>query len=67
MGDKLTDNDIFDFGRVHKGKAMANVPADYLLWFKENVKKTSNTRPIHNYIKENWDSIEIELKRMGKL
>lgn len=31
------DNDLMPFGK-HKGKAMANVPADYLLWLNDQSK-----------------------------
>jgi len=34
---KATDETIMPFG-AHKGKKLANVPADYLIWMYENNK-----------------------------
>lgn len=35
----MKDTDLMPFGK-HKGEAMANVPASYLVWFyDENIKK----------------------------
>lgn len=31
--EKLTDTDLMPIGKQYLGKAMANVPEDYLLWF----------------------------------
>ena len=58
----LGDNDLMPFG-LYKGKAMANVPASYLKWVKDEVKKNDLTKPVLKYIKKNWDAIEIELKK----
>lgn len=32
---KLDDNDPMPFGE-HKGKKMADIPASYLLWYRDN-------------------------------
>lgn len=47
----LTDICPMPYGK-HKGVAMANVPADYLLWLHDNDKCTS---PVAKYIDDNMD------------
>lgn len=47
----FTDNSIMPFG-MHKGKAMANVPANYLLWLNEQSVTHSQLK---EYIKNNLD------------
>lgn len=61
----MEDTDLMPFG-LYKGKEMANVPASYLKWVKDTVKKNDLTKPVLKYIKDNWDSIEIELKKESK-
>lgn len=58
----MTDSDLMTFGK-YKGTAMANVPATYLRWVKENVQKNSITAPVIKYIWDNWDAIKLELKK----
>ncbi len=53
---KLTDNSLMPFG-VHKGKKMADVPAQYLLWIYEQ------NLDVMNYIKENMDVLRQEIKK----
>lgn len=55
---KLTDESKMPFG-AHKGKAMANVPDDYLKWLWNN-SKTGNGN-VKEYIKENADVLGIKL------
>lgn len=48
------------FGR-HKGKAMANVPAKYLLWFYNNADAmTESAKAVRRYILDNLDVIKKE-------
>ena len=46
---KIEDTEIMPFGK-HKGKKLANVPADYLLWLYDNDKCYGTIR---QYIQEN--------------
>lgn len=41
----LTDESQMPYG-AHKGKKMANVPAEYLLFLYENDRSTMKSRPI---------------------
>lgn len=56
---ELTDNSLMPFG-VYKGEKMANVPAKYLMWLYDNNKCN---QPVKEYIEENMDAIELELKK----
>ena len=56
----LTDNDKMPFGK-YKGEKMANVPADYLMWVYDNNIVIGDVR---NYIRDNLDVIQAEIKRM---
>lgn len=51
---KFTDNTIMPFGE-HKGKALVNVPANYLVWLY-NSNLTDG--PLKDYIKENMDQLK---------
>lgn len=52
----LTDNDPMPYG-IHKGKALANVPASYLLW----LYKWNQAEPaVRAYIEDNLDILENE-------
>ena len=60
----MDDNSIFPFGKTHKGKKMANVPDDYLLWFwGENCVEFragnlyGQKRDIMVYIDDNFDDL----------
>ena len=52
----LTDKSIMPFGK-HKGVAMANVPAQYLIWLYENDKCNSEVK---EYIEDNMDILKKE-------
>ena len=54
----LEDTDIISFG-IHKGKALANVPADYLLYLYDNDKCNAKLKA---YIESNLDVLKSELK-----
>lgn len=63
---ELTDKSPMPFGK-HKGTAMANVPASYLLWLWE---QWNNSMPegyanesVKAYIKDNLDELEMEVKK----
>lgn len=58
----LIDEDLMPFGKF-KGEKMANVPAKYLAWGKRTWHKTPWTEPVLKYIWDNWDAIELELKK----
>ncbi len=49
--EELTDFSIMPLG-VHKGKTMQEVPADYLIWYRENSK--SPNPQLMAYIIDNW-------------
>lgn len=55
----MTDESLMPFGK-HKGKAMANVPAHYLLWLWENADLRD---PLKAYISENLEVIKDEIKK----
>lgn len=55
----LTDNDPMLFG-IHKGKAMANVPDDYLIYLLNNNKCNDE---IKEYILDNINVIEHNTKK----
>lgn len=50
----MDDNSIMPWG-VHKGKKMANVPDDYLVWIYDNNKCSGEVR---KYIEDNLDSLK---------
>lgn len=52
MPTTFTDNSIMPFG-IHKGKALANVPNDYLLFLHDRGKMGQ----LETYIKDNYDAI----------
>jgi len=65
MSKALIDTDPMPFGRF-KGTALANVPASYLRWVKENVYKNPSNEGLFKYIYENWDAISKELENEEK-
>lgn len=69
MSEPLTDKDIMPFGG-YKGKAMADVPAGYLNWLKNQYEingcRGEDNERVRQYINENWDAIELELRKGGK-
>ena len=54
---QFTDKSIMPFG-MHKGKQMADVPAEYLLFLYENNKCYGDVK---NYIKENLEVIKSQI------
>jgi len=56
----LKDSDILDWGKEHKGKALANVPASYLIWMYEKAKGVPLKYRL--YIKDNLDVLEKEVR-----
>lgn len=52
----MTDNTIIQFG-THKGKALANVPAAYLLWLYEIGKAFGDLKA---YIEDNLEILRNE-------
>ena len=57
----LTDNSPFPFGQ-HKGKAMINVPAQYLLWCLEQ-DWFKSWEAVELYILDNKEVIEQQAKK----
>jgi len=51
---KATDETIMPFG-AHKGKKLANVPANYLIWMYENKRLFPY---LEEYVKDNWSVLE---------
>lgn len=58
----LNDDSLMPYG-VHKGEKMANVPATYLMWLYNENKCNKDVR---DYIDDNLDVLEKEVKRNGK-
>lgn len=58
---KTNDKYIMPFGK-HKGEAIGDVPASYLLWFFEQ-PWARKYRPVYNYIFENKEYLEEENER----
>ncbi|WP_281167194.1 putative quorum-sensing-regulated virulence factor [Proteiniphilum acetatigenes] len=44
----------------HKGEKMGNVPAEYLMWLYDNDKCD---KAVKDYIEDNLDVIQVEIKR----
>lgn len=59
---KFTDKTLMPFGK-HKGTALANIPANSLIWYYEN---TQLSAPLKIYIEENMDALKAEVKRSSK-
>ena len=55
----LTDTSPMPFG-VHAGKAMANVPANYLLWLWDNQRTNEEVK---KYICENLQALQQEVRK----
>lgn len=56
---RLEDTSPMPFG-LHKGTAMINVPASYLLWLLKEGKCNEDVR---YYILDNKDVLEAEIKK----
>lgn len=59
--DKLDDNSIMEWG-MYKGKRLIQIPAHYLLWVKDNMKRTISNQNVFDYIHENLDVLQKEVK-----
>jgi hypothetical protein len=59
---ELTDNSLMPFGQ-YKGQKLANVPASYLLYIRDNFKLLDNLK---DYIDRNKYALEMEAKRAAK-
>jgi uncharacterized protein (DUF3820 family) len=59
----IDENYIIPFGK-YKGEKIANIPADYLVWLYENSKVFGYVK---DYIKENLDTLKLEIKQKDKL
>lgn len=60
---KLTDTSPMPFGK-YKGTALANVPASYLIYIYEHAFCYG---AVKDYIRENLDALQLEIKRNEKL
>ena len=64
---KMNDNTPMPFGK-HKGKAMVEVPASYLLWYwnehegQSTVGMYPDKRNVLKYIEENLDVLKKEVR-----
>lgn len=54
--DILTDESILDFGNLHKGKKLEDVPASYLLFVYDNNYNTG--KALRAYIEDNMDVLK---------
>lgn len=59
----LTDNSLMPFGQF-KGQKLANVPAWYLLYIRDNF--TNLRDDLKKYIDDNRDSLTMEKKRADR-
>jgi uncharacterized protein (DUF3820 family) len=60
MVTEFTDSTPMPFGK-HKGKAMANVPAVYLLWLHQ---QGCSHDGIRKYISENYEALMQEAEKV---
>lgn len=61
----LTDTSLMPFGKF-EGTAMANIPADYLLWLYKKNQQTrtyGKMKAVMDYIEENKEVLEQEVKQ----
>lgn len=58
----MNDESIMPFGS-HKGKKLANVPAEYLLYIYENYQLYSNLK---QYIEDNLEVIKSQIDYVNK-
>ena len=64
----LTDESPMPFG-MYRGKEMANVPPEYLMWVKDTIKPTRTNKDaklVLKYIDKNLDAIELEVKLLNE-
>lgn len=59
---KYTDKTLMPFGK-YKGTALANVPAQYLLWlYGEGIASP----PLQEYLNDNLEALKQEVRRSNK-
>lgn len=60
----MEDEDIMPFGK-YKGTAMANVPAEYLIWLYDELASSDiidgNRRDVFGYIEERIEDLQDEI------
>jgi uncharacterized protein (DUF3820 family) len=56
MNEALTDEDLMPFGK-HKGQRMADVPASYFVWLRQQNCQHAGVR---SYIDNSWSAIKSE-------
>jgi len=57
----LTDDSLMPWG-IYKGQKMANVPAHYLLWVRNNMKWGGKIMPVINYTTDNLEILQKEVQ-----
>lgn len=60
---QLTENSIMPYGK-YKGKKMFNIPADYLLWLRENGKCSPL---VAAYIDDNSDKLKKQVAEAERM
>lgn len=55
-----TDKSIMPFGK-YRGKALANIPAEYLIWLEANIKKLDGG--LKTYIRDNMEVLKSEVEK----
>jgi hypothetical protein len=63
--DKLDDNSPMPWGKF-QGTKLVNVPADYLIWIKDNMKRTISNQNVFDYIHENLDVLQKEVRECSQ-
>lgn len=58
----MKDTDLMPFGKF-EGTEMANVPASYLMWVKDNIWSNASNFEVKKYIQDNLDAIKLELEQ----
>jgi uncharacterized protein (DUF3820 family) len=56
---KFTDESIMPYGK-YKGRKMANIPGDYLIWLFENNKCCYH---VSKYIQDNMEVLKSEINK----
>lgn len=54
---EYTDETLMPFGKKHKGKKLKDVPASYLLWVEETLRR-DEWRDLQTYIKNNMETLK---------
>lgn len=65
MADQLTDDSPMPFGKF-QGQKMINVPGHYLLWIRDNMKRSSGTKHVFDYIDDNLEILKKECSQTTK-